>query len=54
MNGGELCNFLAYAFAPPSVVAPLGMVTLIANVFLAPLIVREVRLCFQIGLFNSI
>ncbi|POY71548.1 hypothetical protein BMF94_5411, partial [Rhodotorula taiwanensis] len=41
MNGGELCNFLAYAFAPPSVVAPLGMVTLIANVFLAPIIVRE-------------
>ncbi|TKA54756.1 hypothetical protein B0A53_02565 [Rhodotorula sp. CCFEE 5036] len=41
MNGGELCNFLAYAFAPPSVVAPLGMVTLIANVFLAPLVVRE-------------
>ncbi|BGP57988.1 hypothetical protein JCM8202_001922 [Rhodotorula sphaerocarpa] len=41
MNGGELCNFLAYAFAPPSVVAPLGMVTLVANVFLAPLIVRE-------------
>ena len=43
MNGGELCNFLAYAFAPPSVVAPLGMVTLVANVFLAPLVVREVR-----------
>ncbi|GAA5990464.1 hypothetical protein JCM10908_007383 [Rhodotorula pacifica] len=41
MNSGELCNFLAYAFAPPSVVAPLGMVTLVANVFLAPLIVRE-------------
>lgn len=48
MNGGELCNFLAYAFAPPSVVAPLGMVTLIANVFLAPLVVREVRRAFRI------
>ncbi|GAA6056380.1 hypothetical protein JCM3770_005980 [Rhodotorula araucariae] len=38
---GEFGNFLAFGFAPPSVVAPLGMVSLIANVFLAPLIVRE-------------
>ncbi|GAA6015498.1 hypothetical protein JCM10207_008615 [Rhodosporidiobolus poonsookiae] len=41
LNCGEFLNFLAYGFAPPSVVAPLGMVTLIANVFLAPLIVKE-------------
>ncbi|BGO95244.1 hypothetical protein NBRC10512v2_007047 [Rhodotorula toruloides] len=41
MAAGELGNFLAYGFAPPSVVAPLGMVALIANVFLAPVIVRE-------------
>ncbi|GAA5853053.1 hypothetical protein JCM9279_003796 [Rhodotorula babjevae] len=41
LNFGELGNFLAYGFAAPSVVAPLGMVALIANVFLAPLIVRE-------------
>ncbi|GAA5827779.1 hypothetical protein JCM11251_007671 [Rhodosporidiobolus azoricus] len=41
LNVGEFLNFLAYGFAPPSVVAPLGMVSLIANVFLAPLIVRE-------------
>ncbi|GAA5933896.1 hypothetical protein JCM3775_000318 [Rhodotorula graminis] len=41
LNLGELGNFLAYGFAAPSVVAPLGMVALIANVFLAPLIVRE-------------
>ncbi|GAA5895630.1 hypothetical protein JCM6882_000358 [Rhodosporidiobolus microsporus] len=41
LNCGEFLNFLAYGFAPPSVVAPLGMVSLIANVFLAPLIVRE-------------
>ncbi|BGP51454.1 hypothetical protein JCM10450v2_007396 [Rhodotorula kratochvilovae] len=40
-NVGEFGNFLAFGFAPPSVVAPLGMVSLIANVFLAPLIVRE-------------
>ncbi|BGP35093.1 hypothetical protein JCM10296v2_006923 [Rhodotorula toruloides] len=41
MAAGELGNFLAYGFAPPSVVAPLGMVALIANVFLPPVIVRE-------------
>ncbi|GAA6036204.1 hypothetical protein JCM8097_006834 [Rhodosporidiobolus ruineniae] len=41
LNAGEFCNFLAYGFAPPSVVAPLGLVTLVANVFLAPAIVGE-------------
>ncbi|GJN93844.1 hypothetical protein Rhopal_006903-T1 [Rhodotorula paludigena] len=41
LNLGEFANFLAYGFAPPSVVAPLGLTTLVANVFLAPLIVRE-------------
>ncbi|BGP19808.1 hypothetical protein JCM10213v2_007939 [Rhodosporidiobolus nylandii] len=41
LNIGEFGNFLAYGFAPPSVVAPLGLVTLVANVFLAPAIVGE-------------
>ncbi|GAA5876915.1 hypothetical protein JCM1840_002702 [Sporobolomyces johnsonii] len=41
INVGELLNFLAYGFAPTSVVAPLGMSALVANVFLSPLIVGE-------------
>lgn len=38
---GETGNFLAYAFAPASVVATLGTTGLIANVFFAPLIFKE-------------
>ncbi|ORY76361.1 magnesium transporter NIPA-domain-containing protein [Protomyces lactucae-debilis] len=38
---GETGNFLAYAFAPASIVAPLGTTALIANVFLAPLLLKE-------------
>ncbi|CCG84103.1 protein of unknown function [Taphrina deformans PYCC 5710] len=38
---GETGNFLAYAFAPASVVATLGTTGLIANVFFAPLILKE-------------
>lgn len=41
---GEFGNFLSYSFAPASLVAPLGSVALVANVGLAPLIVKEVRL----------
>jgi len=41
INLGEIGNFLAYGFAPTSLVAPLGMTALVANVFLSPLIVRE-------------
>ncbi|GAA5978670.1 hypothetical protein JCM11641_002807 [Rhodosporidiobolus odoratus] len=41
LNCGEFLNFLAYGFASPSVIAPLGLVTLVANVFLAPLVVGE-------------
>ncbi|GAA5920095.1 hypothetical protein JCM1841_004094 [Sporobolomyces salmonicolor] len=41
INVGEFINFLAYGFAPTSVVAPLGMSALVANVFLSPLIVGE-------------
>lgn len=41
MTVGETGNFLAYAFAPASVVATLGTTGLIANVFFAPLILKE-------------
>ncbi|KLO18072.1 DUF803-domain-containing protein [Schizopora paradoxa] len=41
MNVGELGNFISYAFAPASVVAPLGTFALIANCFFAPLMLRE-------------
>ncbi|GJJ07422.1 hypothetical protein Clacol_001624 [Clathrus columnatus] len=41
MNIGECGNFLSYAYAPASVVAPLGTVALIANCFFAPLMLKE-------------
>ncbi|KAI0053078.1 DUF803-domain-containing protein [Auriscalpium vulgare] len=41
MNVGEIGNFLSYAFAPASVVAPLGTFALIANCFFAPLLLHE-------------
>ncbi|KAH8830699.1 DUF803-domain-containing protein [Flagelloscypha sp. PMI_526] len=41
MNLGECGNFISYAWAPASVVAPLGTFALIANCFFAPLILGE-------------
>ncbi|KAK0231079.1 magnesium transporter NIPA-domain-containing protein [Armillaria fumosa] len=41
MNVGEIGNFISYAWAPASVVAPLGTFALIANCFFAPLLLRE-------------
>ncbi|KAL4241186.1 Magnesium transporter NIPA [Abortiporus biennis] len=41
MNIGEIGNFISYAFAPASVVAPLGTVALIANCLFAPLMLGE-------------
>ncbi|KAI5475616.1 hypothetical protein MNV49_001126 [Pseudohyphozyma bogoriensis] len=41
LNLGELGNFVAYAFSPASLVAPLGTVALVANCALAPLILKE-------------
>ncbi|KAI9229648.1 MAG: hypothetical protein DHS80DRAFT_7591, partial [Piptocephalis tieghemiana] len=35
---GNVMNFLALRFAPQSLVAPLGSMSLVANVLLAPLI----------------
>ncbi|KAH9850055.1 DUF803-domain-containing protein [Lenzites betulinus] len=41
MNIGEIGNFISYAFAPASVVAPLGTFALIANCIFAPLMLGE-------------
>ena len=41
MSIGELGNFLAYAFAPASLIAPLGSTALLANAFLSPLLLKE-------------
>ncbi|PPQ66756.1 hypothetical protein CVT24_008713 [Panaeolus cyanescens] len=41
MNVGELGNFISYAFAPASLVAPLGTFALMANCFFAPLLLGE-------------
>ncbi|KAL1838848.1 hypothetical protein VTJ49DRAFT_2171 [Mycothermus thermophilus] len=39
---GELGNFLAYGFAPASIVSPLGVVALISNCIIAPIFFKEV------------
>ncbi|GAA5809067.1 hypothetical protein MFLAVUS_002470 [Mucor flavus] len=39
---GEVGNFVAYGFAPASTIAPLGTTTLVANVILAPVMLKEV------------
>ncbi|KAF9557247.1 DUF803-domain-containing protein [Agrocybe pediades] len=41
MNVGEMGNFISYAFAPASLVAPLGTFALMANCFFAPLLLGE-------------
>ncbi|KAI6047329.1 magnesium transporter NIPA-domain-containing protein [Pisolithus marmoratus] len=41
MNLGEVGNFISYAFAPASIVAPLGTFALVANCFFAPLMLKE-------------
>jgi len=41
MNIGEMGNFISYAFAPASVVAPLGTFALIANCIFAPVMLKE-------------
>ncbi len=46
---------MAYAFAPASVVAPLGTVALISNVILAPIMLKErFRKQDLIGIFIAI
>ncbi|KAH8895157.1 DUF803-domain-containing protein [Thozetella sp. PMI_491] len=39
---GEMGNFLAYGFAPASIVSPLGVVALISNCVIAPIVFKEV------------
>jgi magnesium transporter len=41
MTIGEAGNFLAYGFAPASVVSPLGVVALISNCLIAPSLLKE-------------
>ncbi|XP_064624421.1 NIPA-like protein 2 isoform X8 [Lineus longissimus] len=41
MGLGEVGNFSAYGFAPASLVAPLGTTTVIANMFLAAIFLKE-------------
>lgn len=38
---GESGNFLAYGFAPASIVSPLGVVALISNCIIAPCLLKE-------------
>lgn len=38
---GETGNFLAYGFAPASIVSPLGAAALVANCLIAPLMFKE-------------
>lgn len=41
MTVGEAGNFLAYGFAPASIVSPLGVVGLISNCLIAPFMLKE-------------
>ena len=41
MTAGEAGNFLAYGFAPASIVSPLGVVALISNCIIAPWLLKE-------------
>ncbi|KAG9244874.1 magnesium transporter NIPA-domain-containing protein [Calycina marina] len=41
MSVGEIGNFLAYGFAPASIVSPLGVVALISNCIIAPIFLKE-------------
>ncbi|KAM0804858.1 magnesium transporter NIPA-domain-containing protein, partial [Usnea florida] len=41
MIAGEAGNFIAYGFAPASIVSPLGVVALISNCIIAPCLLHE-------------
>ena len=41
MTVGEAGNFLAYGFAPASIVSPLGVVALVSNCIIAPYLLKE-------------
>ncbi|KAJ2077209.1 hypothetical protein H4R24_005268 [Coemansia sp. RSA 988] len=46
---GNVINFVALQFAPQSLVAPLGAVSLVTNVIIAPLLNKERITLFDIG-----
>lgn len=48
MTVGETGNFIAYGFAPVSIVSPLGIVTIISNCSIAPLVFNEPIKCRDI------
>ena len=41
MIAGEAGNFIAYGFAPASIVSPLGVVALVSNCIIAPCLLHE-------------
>lgn len=41
MSVGEIGNFIAYGLAPVSTVSPLGVTTIISNIFIAPLMFNQ-------------
>ncbi|KAI9682148.1 MAG: hypothetical protein M1817_000202 [Caeruleum heppii] len=41
MTIGEMGNFIAYGFAPASIVSPLGVVALVSNCVIAPFMLKE-------------
>ena len=41
MTCGEAGNFIAYGFAPASIVSPLGVVALVSNCIIAPMLLKE-------------
>lgn len=41
MTIGEAGNFIAYGFAPASIVSPLGVVALVSNCIIAPYLLKE-------------
>lgn len=55
MSIGECGNFLAYGFAPASIVSPLGVVALVSNCVIAPVILKEpLRRRDVVGVITSI
>ena len=51
MTIGEAGNFLAYGFAPASIVSPLGVVALVSNCIIAPCLLKE---CFRLRDFFGV
>ncbi|RDD45913.1 Magnesium transporter NIPA2 [Trichoplax sp. H2] len=55
MGTGELANFIAYAFAPASLVTPLGALSVLFAAILASYLLNEnLNICGKIGCFVAI